>query len=170
MAGLHLPPRLFWKKNQILRNNNSFFKTLLYSLCQKTSIENFDSRSRTTTRTRYHLEFFRVFSKNKQPLKLHCTLFTRKASAFFFIEGGWALFWSQNDKTSNIWWLVFINTTLMLKIVVEWRQLSRFPAKMTVAHATLLSTGKTNLKVSVAIQILGTFPWHLIWVFPVVKV
>ena len=51
------------------------------------------------------------------------------------MEGGYALFQSQNDKTCNIWKLVSATTTFSPKLVVGWRRLSRFPAKMTLIHA-----------------------------------
>ena len=35
-----------------------------------------DSRTRTTTESRFHLNFFRVFSENKQPGKLHYRTFS----------------------------------------------------------------------------------------------
>lgn len=43
-----------------------------------------------------------------------------------------SLFWWQNDKHINIWWLVSSTTTFYLKPVEEWRLLSCFPAKMTL--------------------------------------
>ena len=52
---------------------------------------------------------------------------------------------SKNDKTSKIWYLVFDTTTFAQKLVVEWRRLTRFPAKMTLAHpCTLLSIEKIS--------------------------
>ena len=36
----------------------------------------FDSRTRTTTSTRFHLKFFRVLSKNIHPGILHCFFFS----------------------------------------------------------------------------------------------
>ena len=35
-----------------------------------------DSRTRTTTSTRFDLKFFRVLSKNRHPGILHCTFFS----------------------------------------------------------------------------------------------
>ena len=54
---------------------------------------------------------------------------------FIFSEAGYALSRSQNDKTSNILYLVFATTTFARKLVVEWRRLPRFPTKMMLAHA-----------------------------------
>ena len=68
--------------------------------------------------------------------------FTRKLNTVIFIEEGQALSRFQNDKTSNIWELDFVTTTLALKLVVEWRWLSSFPAKMTVVHARALLSGE----------------------------
>ena len=61
-----------------------------------------DSRTRTTTSTRFDLKFFRVLSKNKHPGILHCTFFTRKVSTVIFFEGGQDLSRLQNTKTSHI--------------------------------------------------------------------
>ena len=52
-----------------------------------------------------------------------------------FIDGGYALSRSQNDKSSNIWQLISATTTFMQNLVVEWRRLSRFPDKITMGHA-----------------------------------
>ena len=41
--------------------------------------------------------------------------FFRKVSIVIFSEGGYALSRSQNDKTSNIWYLVFVATTFAPK-------------------------------------------------------
>ena len=70
--------------------------------------------------------------------------FTKKLNTVIFIDGGQALSRFQNDKTktSNIWELVFVTTTLVLKLVVEWRRLSSFPAKMTLVHARALLSGE----------------------------
>ena len=78
--------------------------------------------------------------------------FTRKVSFVIFSEGDYALSRSQNDKTFNIWYLVFATTTFVWKPVVEWCQLPRFPAKMTLAHArTLLSIEKISVLVVVLV-------------------
>ena len=63
---------------------------------------------------------------------------SRKVSTVAFSEGGYTLSRSQNDKTCNIWYLVSVTSTFSLKLVVEWRRLPRFSAKMTLvrAHAT----------------------------------
>ena len=64
--------------------------------------------------------------------------FTRKVLS----KGGYTLSRSQNDKTSNIWFIVSApvsaTTTIALKLLEEWRRLPRFPAKMTLAHARAL--------------------------------
>ena len=42
-------------------------------------VESSDLRTRTTTSTRFNsVKFFRLFSKNIQPEKLHCTIFHLK--------------------------------------------------------------------------------------------
>ena len=67
-------------------------------------------RTTTTTSTRFNLKFFRVLSKNIQPGKLHCTIFTWKISAVIFIGEDLALrsrmttaitFSRQNDVGSR---------------------------------------------------------------------
>ena len=82
----------------------------------------------------------RVFSNNRHPRKLHFMSFFNLPEKLTF----------QNDKTSNIWWVV--SAISSLKSVIEWRRLSRFPAKMTVVHAhklhVLSKLSLRNLKVS----------------------
>ena len=69
-------------------------------------------------------------------------IFTRKVSTATFSEGGYTLSRWQNDKTTNIWWLV---SATSLKVVVGWRRLPHFPAKMTLVHAcALLSIEKIS--------------------------
>ena len=97
-----------------------------------------DSRTRTTTSTRFDLKFSRVFSNYRHPGKLHCTSFPKKISTVIFTERAQAISRPQNDKTSNTSKLVSVTTTFSLKLVVEWRQQSHFPAKMTVVHAQAL--------------------------------
>ena len=61
-----------------------------------------DSRTRTTTSTRFDLKFFRVLSKI-DTLKLFIVLFfTRNVSTVIFFEGGQDLSRLQNTKTSHI--------------------------------------------------------------------
>ena len=61
-----------------------------------------DSRTRTTTSTRFDLKFFRVLSKI-DTLKLFIVLFfTRNVSSVIFFEGGQDLSRLQNTKTSHI--------------------------------------------------------------------
>ena len=57
---------------------------------------------RTISRTGFDFSFFRLFSKNLLPGKLHCTFFTRKVSTVILIEGVYALSRSKNDKASSI--------------------------------------------------------------------
>ena len=62
-------------------------------------------------------------------------------------EGSYALSRSQNDKTSNIWYLVFATTTFALILVVEWRRLPHFPAKwrwFTREHYVVLRKPRTR--------------------------
>ena len=54
-------------------------------------------RTRTMTSTRLNLKFLRVLTKNIQPGKLHCSIFTGKISAVIFIREGLALSRLQND-------------------------------------------------------------------------
>ena len=52
--------------------------------------------------TRCDLKFFKVQNIDS-PESLILPFFTRKVSTVTFSEGGYALSWSQNDKTTNIW-------------------------------------------------------------------
>ena len=54
-------------------------------------------RTRTRTSTRLNLKFLRVLTKNIQPGKLLCSIFTRKISAVIFIREGLALSRLEND-------------------------------------------------------------------------
>ena len=54
-------------------------------------------RTRTMTSTRLNLKFLRVLTKNIQPGKLLCSIFTRKISAVIFIREGLALSRLEND-------------------------------------------------------------------------
>ena len=48
-------------------------------------------------------------------------------------------FWdSKKTRSPTFRGLVFATTSFSQKLVVKWRQLSRFPAKMTLAHARAL--------------------------------
>ena len=58
---------------------------------------------------------------------------------------GYALSGWQNDKTSNIWLIVSATSTFSLKLVVEWRRLPRFPAKMALVYARALLSIEKNL-------------------------
>ena len=77
-----------------------------------------DSRTRTTTSTRFDLKFFRVFSKYRLPV-IDLPFFTRKVSIVIFSEGGYTLSRTQNDKTFNICYIAFASTTFALKLAVE---------------------------------------------------
>ena len=50
-----------------------------------------DSRTRTTASTRFDLKFFRVFSNDKHPGKLHCTSFSPEFNTVIFTEGAFKL-------------------------------------------------------------------------------
>ena len=97
---------------------------------------------------------FFAYSENiDSPESFILPFFTRKARTVTFSEGGYTLSRSQNDKTSNIWQLVPATSTFSLKVVVEWRRLPRFPAKMTLVHArALLSTEKILYSLSYSSQ------------------
>ena len=62
-----------------------------------------DSRTRTTTSTRFDVKFFRVFSKYRLQEGFILPFFTRKVSTVTFSEGVYTLSPSENDKTTNIW-------------------------------------------------------------------
>ena len=81
-----------------------------------------DSRTRTTTSTRFNLNFFRVFSKNRHPGNLHCPFFLLEKIALLSIL--------KEVKPSR--------DRKMIKLVVEWRRLPSFPAKMTLFHTRAL--------------------------------
>ena len=89
--------------------------------------------------------FFAYYQKIDSPEFFIVLFFTRKVCTVIVIEGGWAFSRLQNTKTSNIWEVVPATTTLSLKLVVEWRRLPLFPAKMTLPHArALLSIEKIS--------------------------
>ena len=83
------------------------------------------------------LPFFRVFSKYRHPGKLHDT--------FDSPEKYCHLYWRRSQPSPDrtmIRLLTFVSATersrLSPNLVVEWRRLSRFPAKMTLVHARAL--------------------------------
>ena len=85
------------------------------------------------------LKVFFAYSLNiDSPGSFILPYLTRKVSSVIFSEGGYALSRSQNDKTSTIWYLVSATSTFSIRLVVEWRRLPRFPAKMTLVHARAL--------------------------------
>ena len=92
----------------------------------------------TTRSTRFGLKFFAHSQNIDSPESFILPFFTRKVSIVTFSGGGYALSRSQSDKTSNIWYLVSATSTFSLKLVVEWRRLPRFPAKMRLVHARAL--------------------------------
>ena len=55
----------------------------------KRSIENFRFKDEETTKTRFHLNFFRVFSENKQPGKLHYRTFSLEKQKRLLFWGSW---------------------------------------------------------------------------------
>ena len=62
--------------------------------------------TRTTTKTRFDLKFFRVLDLRQNidsPESFILPFFTKKFSTVTVSEGGYALSRSQNDKASNIW-------------------------------------------------------------------
>ena len=84
---------------------------------------------------------FFAYSQNiDSPESFILPFFTRKVSTVTFSEGGCTLSWSQNDKTFNSWYLVSATSTFSLKVVVEWRRLPPFRAKMTLVHSRALRT------------------------------
>ena len=58
-----------------------------------------------------------------------------KVSTLISVEGGKTLSRSLNDKIPKIWHLGSATTKFLLKLVVDWRQLPHFPAKMTLVGA-----------------------------------
>ena len=61
-----------------------------------------DSRSRTTTSTRFDLKFFAYSQNIYSPDSFNLSFFTKKVSTVIFSEEGYAPSRSKNDKTSNI--------------------------------------------------------------------
>ena len=106
------------------------------------TIETLRSGDETDCEDEIWHKVFRVFSKNRYPGKLHWSLF------FFFFSPEKLKRWFllKESKPSpdrkmiqllNIWFTCFRHYDIIssLKLVVEWRRLSRFPAKMTLVHA-----------------------------------
>ena len=64
----------------------------------------------------------------------HCTFFTRKVSTVILLK---EVIPSPNRKMIKLltFWELAPVTKTLLKLAVEWRWLSRFPAKMTLVHA-----------------------------------
>ena len=102
-----------------------------------------DSRTRTTTTTRFDWIFYRVFSKTRHPRKLHWTCASPETLALLSLL--------KEIKPSSdrkmIKRVTFDNssatTTFTLKLIVEWRR--SFPAKMIRAHArAMLSVAKIS--------------------------
>ena len=74
-------------------------------------------------------------------------IFKKIVRTVIFSEGGYTLSRSQNDKTSDILYLVSATSTFALKLVLEWRRLSRFPAKwrwFTREHYLVLRKSRTR--------------------------
>ena len=118
-------PAFAWNWN---KDSRRMVNSLWHSNQRQVSVGH-SNVTRKTTSTRFDLKFFHDFSKYGLPESFTSPFFTRKVySIVIFSEGGYALSRSQNDKTSNIWYLVFATTTFARKLVVEWRRLPRFPA------------------------------------------
>ena len=92
-----------------------------------------NSRTKTTTRVKFDLKFFRVFSENRYPGKLHRTLESPENLTLLS-----SLKQVKPSPDHNLIKLVtFYNSFPPLRLLIlelEWRRLSRFPAKMTLAH------------------------------------
>ena len=96
-----------------------------------------DLRKRTSTGTRFNLNFSRVFRKKKTSQKPSFYFLSLKKLARLFIRK--EVKPSPDGKSWNFIHLITCSrhqqTTFALKLVVEWRRLSRFPAQMTLVHA-----------------------------------
>ena len=119
----------------------------------------------TTRRTRFGLEFFAHSQNIDFPESFILPFLTRKVSTVTFSEGGCTLSRSQNNKTSNIWYLVSATSTFSLKLVVEWRRLPRFPAKMRLVHARALTTKYWGNLVLVVVLVLESIKGSLYFSF-----
>ena len=76
--------------------------------------------TRTTTSTRFDLTFSRVFSKNRQPGKLHCTFDSPEQLALLSLLK--EVKPSPNRKMIKLWTFKLVSaatTTFSLKLVVE---------------------------------------------------
>ena len=98
----------------------------------------------TTTRKGFVIFTCRYFKLSWNATDLsqsNCRNFSCSSiSTVTFSEGGYTLSRAQNDKTFNIWHLVSATSTFSLKVVVKWRRLPPFRAKMTLVHARALLT------------------------------
>ena len=81
------------------------------------------------TRTGFKFDFLRVFSKNPTP-EGFIVLFSPEMLAQLFLLKK-VLKFSHERLDTNLF-------PFPLKLVVEWRRLSRFPAKMTLTHPRAL--------------------------------
>ena len=80
-------------------------------------------------RTGFKFDFLRVFLKNPTPEGFIVLFSQEKLAGLFLLKK--VLKFSHERLDTNLF-------PFPLKLVVEWRRLSRFPAKMTLAHARAL--------------------------------
>ena len=80
-------------------------------------------------RTGFKFDFLRVFSKNPTPEGFIVLFSPEKLAQLFLLKK--VLKFSHERLDTNLF-------PFPLKLVVEWWRLSRFPAKMTLAHARAL--------------------------------
>ena len=108
----------------------------IWSHRKKPTIDQYLETDRGRLRVRDLTSSFFAYSQNIDlPVSFILPFFTGRVSIVIFSEEGYALSRSQNDKTFNIWYLVFATTTFARKLVVGWQRLPRFLAKVTLAHA-----------------------------------
>ena len=78
------------------------------------------------TRTGFKFDFFSRILKKSNPGRLHCIFSPEKLAQLFLLKK--VSKFSHERLDTNLF-------PFPLKLVVEWWRLSRFPAKMTLAHA-----------------------------------
>ena len=99
------------------------------------------SRTRTTTRTSFGLRSYRVFFKKRHPRR-----FIKIVVVFFFSPENlvWLFLLKEVCKPSPDRRLIKLRKTFdnlftpILKLVIEWQRLPRFPAKIAPVNARAL--------------------------------
>ena len=107
----------------------------------------FENDYRASTDEIWLTVFWRMFSKNRHPGKLHSSyfFFTREVGTVIFIKNPLPV-----ANWQNLWrfWelLSAITPTFLQKLVVEWQQLLRFPQKTLLEVFITFPNTAQNLK------------------------